>query len=376
MEQRTNSFKDIVNAPLKLCIGLMVLLVTIGAGGCPRSDQPGETPIQKGIAFASPGGPYSTNQEVGDEEVVDVPVALSLLPGEQPGQSVVVRLMQDGVDVAPTQTANLPIASSKTYLTFRVTVREGKSDFLAERGRGPTGVGTNDQELRAVITHIVRKNLVKVTLIPATPTIPRGSSQTFTMGVLPRGNTSGPVTVSLETDSPSLVPTPNTFNLTMVAGSTTPVERTVVLDVAGNAGLGSYHLFADQHLTIAGQAAKVICGLIPLRIIDGAGSPEFTFAISKTNFVVANGVPTEDVVFTLRSVNGFDGDVSVSHSSVSETLVEPNINPYRVRVTPATPVTFVRRLYRFFGTTPVTIIFRANSDGFTRKEITTTLTLP
>lgn len=369
---------DILSSVCRALCCALVWVVTMGAGGCPVSTGTSgtETPIA-GIAFADATGTYGDQliHAVGD--VVTIPVSVTPTAGEQAGQRVTVTIDGFGTDVisfSPTsKEVNLPAVGQSTFLTFQATINRSVDYYVGFRVRRPaTPTAVNSNEMAAQSGCYVVAGVIEATFVPTTAQIPRGATQSLTVKLQPRGTVSGTKTIDLSTDTPSVTVTPSRFDVTFPAGSSAPIERTVLVKPAGNAGLGQSNILVRE---FNGVSYGRSMGLWRFQVIDGAGSPEFTFTASQTSFVVPNGNPA-DIAFTLRSVNGFDGDVAVSHSSVFETLVEPNINPYIVRVSPGAPVTYVRKLYRFFGTTPVTIIFRANSAGFTRKEITATLTLP
>ncbi len=359
---------------VRIALAGTVLLALLG-GGCP--DGVGGEPGPTGIKFASASGDFTRTTFVFGEEF-ELPVAITPLPGETPGTRVPVQsshiLETSGFEnrSAHSQSMTLPQPGSWAYTTFRLRAathppsRPFAPELEASRYNAVEGAASQRvfREVKLV------PGLAKVTLTPPSSQIVRSGSQTFLLSILPVANTSGPQTLHLTTDAPSLTVTPSTLTVDLVPGSTTSVERTVVVRAAADAGLGDHNLFVEQ--TYSG-IDPVFLAFAPIEVGLGTNPPDFTIKATPASLAVANGVPSAPVTFELKSVNGFDADVTITHSSPDDYDVTPDPTPHTVRVRPGSPVTFTRQLTRFFHTTPVLVRFRANTPTANPKEVVITL---
>lgn len=351
------------------------MLALLG-GGCPEGvGGVGGDPVEpEGIRFSTATGDFTRTAFVLGEEF-DLPVAITPIPGETPGTTVDVsaihRLQENGFENVGNsiQTMTLPQQGSWAYTTFRLrAIRERPIAVLLVAHRTAAGEGRDPRTSRAAK---FVPGVVKVTLTPSSAQIVRNTDQTFTLSILPVGSTSGPQTLRLLADTPRLTVTPNTLTVDLVQGSVTPIERTVVVRPAADTTLGDHNLFVEQTYP---EDDPVLVAFAPIEVILGSNPPDYTVTVTPSAVTAPNSILSPPVTFTLRSLNNFDGVVTLTHSSESEYEVVPNPTLHRVTVRPGAPVTFTRQFYRFFHTTPVLIKFRATTPSIPEaKEVTVTV---
>lgn len=361
-----------------LC-AITILLCLVGAG-CPGPDPELPPPnVEHGIFTESATGPFVQDQFYGCSETFTLPVSIALLPGEQAGQMVTVTVTgYDGATVSPaSRQVPLPAAGMRTYLSFQVTTgpnpSPGSTSFLAARTRSGTATGTDPNEVEARAGYYAIRNLARLTLTPSTSSIVRGGSQTFTASILPRGIAEGHVEfdVSLYNFGPEVTVEPTTLSADLVRGSTTPIDRTVIVRATSTAGLGQGSLLFQQ-LNVFSRPVNVRTATI--RIITGTNPPDFTLTATPTALTIQNGVESSTVLFTLTSVNGFDGVVTMTRDSDGESQVNPGDNYFPITVRPGAPGRFARTFIRWFGTDPIHVTFKGHSQLVQQdKEVVITL---
>lgn len=358
-------------------IGAGLVLVLSSGATCPSPQGAGTPVYDHGIFAESATGPFPQRQRVGCSETITVPISVGLLPGEQPGQMVTVTAtVYQGATVSPPSVQlALPAVGARTYTMFRVTTPPTHvlTSMLAERTRSSTATGTNVEEVQVRAEYESLTKLASVTLTPSSSSIVRGGAQVFTASILPRGTTEGHVEFEnvLYGFGPEVTVEPATFSADLVRGSTTPVDRTLIVRATSTAGLGQGSLLVNQ-LGIWSQPALVQKASV--RIITGTNPPDFTLTAAPQTFSVQNGVTSIGVIFTLTSVNGFDGDVTIIRSADGEASVVPADNYFPITVRPGAPGRFVRNFIRWFGTDPIHVTFKGHSATVQQdKEVVITL---
>lgn len=357
---------------------LALLLLTFAAFGCISN---GNNPLNcnrntdfpvviQGLQLASSQGQFSMN-DVAPGEAFTLPVQVTTMIGESEGHSVTVTpTVPAGFNVNPASAeVVLPSNGAAAFTTFTVTAPD-----QVETGTGTLSVGAQ-RETFATISDLalVRQdrtlrfvpNLVSANLTPVQATLPQSQTVAFSLGITPRGNTSGATALRARIVPPQtgVSVSPADFSLDLAQGSTTPVTQALTVSATANAVTGPTHLeiqTADGYVLDRSQLTVTA---------SSGGGPYFTFTANKYEVATVPTVFSEDVTFTVNSINGFDANVKITWSTEDEATVNPSDNEFVVRPRPGFPARFVRRFYRYAThSEPVYIRFSAQDQPFTRTE--------
>lgn len=306
------------------------------------------------------------------DETFAITVYVNPDPSERTGQSVIVTpMVPAGCTVTPaTQTVVIP-ATGTASTTFNV--RTPASGYLI----GPISARRTDHTAfldKSVFTSNeqtveVVPNLVSITFDPSTLVMNRGTSASINVGVLPRGNTSGSVLVTLDTTLAGLTLSPKTFVVNLAQGSITPATQLVTVSASANAGPASSSIVAT---TSWSQKSYHIASL-PITVNAGTGTPHFTFTATPSQVTSAAYQMSAPVTYTLTSVNGFSGTVVVSQQASGEVEIFPTSDDESLTVSPSGPTTLTRRFTRFIGTDDISVVFTATHQASATSRSVTTL---
>lgn len=102
------------------------------------------------------------------------------------------------------------------------------------------------------------------------------------------------------------------------------------------------------------------------------GEPDFAITAVPLEVTVGNGIsqdPATRVAFTVRSINGFTGQVTITWVTDGGASPQPNDNSFFVNVAPNAPATFERHFYRYTtGNEEIPITFNATDNPFTKTR--------
>lgn len=201
-------------------------------------------------------------------------------------------------------------------------------------------------------------NPLGVTVSPESITLLPGQSYTFQVMASAIGEH-----ISLDFDPGTLSCTPDSVV------QISPFVQDVVVTVPEGTTPG------DGYRLVVRQTGLPNSNLASASIVVGNPSTEPTFSFTASPNLVT-GVAhayTAPTTFTLSSLNGFSGTVSINWSSAEGIAPnEPTPRPLEVNLTPGTPVTFTRTFYRYAEHhDDIPITFTATS-GTTEKSVTVT----
>jgi uncharacterized membrane protein len=203
------------------------------------------------------------------------------------------------------------------------------------------------------VTLVVSKPDFSLSATPASRTVTRGDSTTYSVSVTPLAGFTGSVTLSTSglpagaAASFNPNPTTGTSTMTVTTASTTPA--------------GSYPV------TITGTSGS-LTHTASVQLVVQAAAPDFTLSASPTSRTVARGTTTTYAI-TVNPLNGFNGSVSLSVSGrPSRTTVSFSPNP-----TTSTSTFSIRaRSGATPGTYALTII---GTSGAISRTVTVTLVI-
>jgi hypothetical protein len=351
-------------------VGLAVILACgqgPGTGGDHYSGPPG-------LAIASSTGVWVNVRNYAPGENFQLPIAVMLLPGEQPGDSVTVTPgAPHGVTVSPPSiVTTLPAGGGKTYITFTASVESNAlQDSTLITANRTFGQGSTINQSLAVYAEAplnIVEDLVDVTLTPPAASVAPGGFVDFDLAILPRGNTHGDVAIypAMHVSGPGpegWTVTPDVLHVNMVQGSSVPVHRTVRL-AALNSGAeaGQFRIGLGYGVVVATANIGVSTGV-----------PTFTFSATPTVVYSANGVESNSVEFSVESINGLAGVVRITSEADGEVSEVPSIGEVLVTLQAGDPPhTFTRKYARYYGTEPNHVTYTANHAG---SGITRTVTI-
>ncbi len=352
-------------------LALFIILACGGEGptSCKQEQSlsPANGPV--GLTLESEAGLWQESNFT-HGETFTVPVAVRLLPGETPGDTVVVTpALPSGITVTPaTRSVPLPQANQKAFVTFTATVTstarfEDRTLVSASRTEKSGGVSTAPNSVYASGTLNIVEDLVAVTVTPPSVILDSHGQQTFTLSILPRGDADGTVQIfpEMEQDRAEYQIIPGRLDVPIVRGSTTPVVRTVLVKHVGVNNSATLKIKLTPHATVA-TARITIRGAV--------GGPSFLFNAEPLTITTENMVDSEEfVTFTLTPVNGFTGDVTIHHQTEFGLFPVPGNNDFTVNIPNGTPVTFTRRFNRYATiTTPMQMTWTAKSTPLSITE--------
>lgn len=143
---------------------------------------------------------------------------------------------------------------------------------------------------------------------------------------------------------------------------TIPFDQSVQVTVPANTAPGRYTFSVSlSRGTGPLDTAEIV-------VSEATGGPAFTFTASRRTVSTVPTVFSPPVTFTLTSVNGFAGDVSVNWVEEEGVVSDnPVPKPLVVSLSPTTPRTFTRRFYRFAEhQNPLDVVFTATSGSVVR----------
>lgn len=202
---------------------------------------------------------------------------------------------------------------------------------------------------------------IEVSFDPDPLTLNPGETKPVTVRIR-RGSDSNNIPFSLRASAAGLSVTPATF----VADLTDVAETTQVVQVTAPIGsAGPYTMLIGNSITVAARLPITVAG-------GGGGTSDFAITATPMDVYVANGGTSGDVQFTVSSVGGFTGTVMITWVVDGGAEPAPNTNNFTGTVSPTTPFTFTRRMFRssLDGDT-VPVVFSATDVPFTKQRSVT-----
>ncbi len=367
MEHQTSLARRLINW---LCV-ITVIGCTCNGGDDDISSSPLPKPF--GLVLESATGHFRL-QAVTPGMTFTMPVAVRTIDNEAGGSDAVVTPFGPvGTTFnPPTRTVTLPPGNRKAYVTFEVTVGASTPYGLGQFGARRTGPLSSAAYLVDSQDLNIVRDLVKVAITPANLEVMAGTSRDFTLAILPEGNTQGNVTLTLG-DSPvnsGVTLSPASLVVNLSRGSTVPVMRTVRVTAAQSAEVQTHRFQVSVNTGF--EVASVL-----YKVVNPNATPTFAITANPTSVSVPNlQVSTDSIEFTVTSVNGFNGNVTVNYSSPGRVIEpSPNVAGFSVAVIPGNPGKFTRRFQRNVShQNPVPITFTArNADLTISKSVTVTI---
>jgi hypothetical protein len=322
----------------------VVVFTICGCGGAtgPQCDQatnkPPDTIGISGIYFTDAavfGSPLVTQGET-----LTIPITVQSFVGEAGTTSTVTPFSIHGVTFQPEsipvvmppelQTKDVvfhaKIAANMVAQDYDLTVR--RDSRQAENGFA-----------KASTIMRVRNNLVSATITPTTANVAPGLQRAFKVSVLPRGDTEGPVNLTVAVNSPKLTVQQN-FTVNMVLHSSVPVDQNLVLTVAENA------TSQDSGPLKINQGTREVCRA-DVTVGSGSGAPSLLITANPLQIVAPFNAYSAPVAFTVTSVNGFSGSARITYPTNTSIVPSPDTNNFLVDVSPGHPAVFSLKMYSF-----------------------------
>jgi len=169
------------------------------------------------------------------------------------------------------------------------------------------------------------------------------------------------MSVTVEADAP-LTLTPN-FLGNLAPGDSENVDVTIPSTTAPG----------DYQVRLINTRTGLVKDSVTITVVAASTGPDFSFTASQSTVSTIPTVYSPPVTFTVTSLGGFTGDVSIDWVEAPELYVsDPTPKPYVVSVENGATVTFDRRFYRSAGhTNPLTATFTATSGGITKTIVIT-----
>lgn len=349
-------------------IGALILMACGGANPLSCDDPP--SPVFQGIEFQQNGTasflPVQTHGET-----FQVPVtARTLTSGEVGTQSVITPDPIEGVTFSPASaTVTMPGLLNTTSFTFEATIADDAPSGTPNLRFSRSGPPEESARLQTSTSLAIVPNLVAVTMTPSL-SVRQGHSNSLTVSMLPRGNTEGPISFSVS-QTTSFTISPSQFTANFIRNSSTPIVQMINVTVGPNVQVGTYYLL---HLT-QGSREVGSCGIT---VTADTGEPTFEIIATPATVTGANHTMTPEVVFTVRSLNGFSNNVKVTWLTDGSVSPSPSTNDFVLAISPTQPRTFNRRFYRYSeGTENEYITFNVTDLSLSiQKSVTITVRHP
>lgn len=356
---------------------LALLILTLSTFGCYSGNNPlncnrnSDFPILlRGLNLATAQGPFSRT-DVTHGETFSLPVQVLTATGESSGISVTVTPdVPAGFTVSP-ESADvvLPGGGGAVYVTFAVTAPATGGTENTQVYVGAHRTSSNNTTSSALLTQdrslTMVPGLVAANLTPNQATMSPGQSASFSVAVTPRGNTSGatPLRAVITPAKAGVSISPTGFSLNLTQGSTTPVTQAFTVLTAANAATGPTFIEIQT-------ASGYVLDRSSLTIAAGTGgNPRFTITASKREVTVPVHTLSEDVSFTVDSVDGFTGLVNIIWATENDLACSPADNNFQLQVRPGIPGRFTRKFYRYdYSEAPNYMSFAAQNTTIGRTE--------
>jgi len=169
-----------------------------------------------------------------------------------------------------------------------------------------------------------------------------------------------PSTYPIRVNAPSLTVAPANFTADLT------VEQKVDQDVQVTAPAGTPN---GTYVMSVGTQLEI---LETVQIFVSNGIPDFTISARPLEVTVANNLFSQDVRFTVSSVNGYSGPVKITWVVDGPVSPSPDTNDFTGTVTPAAPFRFTRKMYRYAThTVAIPITFNATDVPFSQPRSVT-----
>lgn len=207
---------------------------------------------------------------------------------------------------------------------------------------------------------ILGEPALSVSFAPTSVSMQPGQSRTVTISF----SASEPGIYPVRVDIPGLTVTPTTFNVDLNGpGSAT---RDVVVTAAIGTSLDTYTMSVGDVLSVYGT--------LPITVTDG--NPDFTISATPLEVTIPNNVPTTDVRFTVSSLNGYSGTVKITWVADGDVSPSPGDNDFTGTISPTTPFTFTRKMYRYAThNNDIPLVFNATDVPYTGKQKSVTINI-
>jgi len=129
----------------------------------------------------------------------------------------------------------------------------------------------------------------------------------------------------------------------------------------------------DYQVRLINTRTGLVKNSVTITVVAASTGPDFSFTASSTTVSTVPTVFSPPVTFTLTSLGGFTGEVSIDWVEDSQLFVsDPEPKPYVVTVENGGTVTFNRRFYRSAThSNPLTATFTATGGGITKTIVIT-----
>lgn len=207
---------------------------------------------------------------------------------------------------------------------------------------------------------ILGEPALSVSFSPTSVSMQPGQSRTVTITF----SAGEPGIYPVRVDVPGLTVSPTTFNVDLNGGGS--ATQDVVVSAAIGTSLDTYTMSVGDVLSVYGT--------LPITVTDG--NPDFTLTATPLEVTIPNNVPTTDVRFTVASVNGYTGEVKITWVADGDVSPSPGTNDFTGTISPSTPFTFTRKMYRYAThNNDIPLVFNATDVPYTGKQKSVTINI-
>lgn len=165
----------------------------------------------------------------------------------------------------------------------------------------------------------------------------------------------------LRVNAPGVTVSPANFTATFDTGLTPVVQVLTITAPAGNSA-GNYTLEIGDVLKVYGSMAIAI----------NDGTPDFAITASRELVSVQNNVMSDDVDFTVTSLNGYTGTIKITWVADGDVSPSPSDNDFTGTVSPTAPFKFKRKMYRYATHgDDIPLVFNATDVPYTKQRSVT-----
>ena len=198
---------------------------------------------------------------------------------------------------------------------------------------------------------------LKVTFTPSSLIMAPGETKSVDVKVRLTSN-GNPGIFPIRANIPGLSVTPESF----MADLSVATEVTQTLQITASSETGTYTLSVGD--------ASSVYKTLPVTVANT--EPDFMISAAPTLVSVPPNSMSENVNFTVTSINGFSGPVKVSWSTEGQVTPSPDNNDVTASISPSNPYTFTRKMYRFAThNLDIPVIFKVEDIPFTKQRSVT-----
>ncbi len=201
---------------------------------------------------------------------------------------------------------------------------------------------------------------VSVTFAPTSVTMQPGQTRTVTLTL--NANMDG--TYPIRVNAPGLTVSPTSFTVALMGG--VPATQDVQITAAIGTPLDTYTMSVGDVLSVYDTLAVTVTD----------GNPDFAISATPLEVSIPNNVMSSDVRFTVSSVNGYTGEVKITWVADGDVSPSPSTNDFTGNVSPTTPFTFTRKMYRYAThSNDIPLVFNATDVPYTGKQKSVTINI-